>query len=809
MHAYAAPAASNPATYTAIPGLYSTGVDNSGALLPQGVVDCHYAFASTGGTAFGTSASSPTCPISGIFGATANTTIFPANGAWMAPTTTSQWLLPANPSKFLYDQTKNGTYTWTLIFTLPATLDPTTASFNAQWVVDNYGYITLNGTTISTIPRSAGASAFQRWTPFSATSGFVAGTNTMVFYVTNAAGRGANPTGLQVNFLSSNVNTSTVGGFNAYDTSTTASATSGFITTKISGAPFNVDIIALNAAKNAIDTSFTGSVQVDLVNSSSGGPVNSNGCNASWPVIQTLSPNPTFVTSNNGRLTVNFTEFNAWPNVRVRISDPSTASPIAQGCSTDNFAIRPNSLTITASDSNWSAAGTTRMLSNTSTSGGAVHKAGQAFTLSATALNAVGSVTSNYTGNPNATLTSCLQPSTGCTLGILSTGTWSGTLGTIVSNTASYSDVGAFTMQLVDSTFAAVDAADGSTPAQMDINSSASAGRFVPDHFDLTTSDTPVFATFNTSNAQCSGTVPNRSFTYIGQPFGYLTAPTATLYGRNSSGNTTVNYSNALWHTPIMNDLYANTPNMLLDTSLTTASAVTANNNGTGNVVINTRDMLAYIRNTTTPQASFNANLSLTLTANDTSESTFSGNGVISTNSPAVFNGTGNGIAFDAGNLLYYGRLFISNANGSTALDLPVAIQTQYWNGTNFVTNHADNCTRIVASNVAMGNYQQNLAPCKSAVSISGALIKGLGILLLSAPGASNNGSVDLTINLASASGNTCLTAGGSASPSTSAAQSYLQGKWNGNSYTLNPVARATFGVYTNANQFIFLQELY
>ncbi len=143
-------------------------------------------------------------------------------------------------------------------------------------------------------------------------------------------------------------------------------------------------------------------------------------------------------------------------------------------------------------------------------------------------------------------------------------------------------------------------------------------------------------------------------------------------------------------------------------------------------------------------------------------------------------------------------------------LSLPVPVQAQYWNGSNFVTNTYDNCTAIAADNVAMGNYQLNLTPCETAVSLSSPLLNGSTILNLGSPGATHNGSVDLTVNLAGAStGKTCLVSGGGQSAAVVAGMSWLQGKWSGSSYTVDPVARATFGVYRNANQFIFMQEKY
>ena len=49
-----------------------------------------------------------------------------------------------------------------------------------------------------------------------------------------------------------------------------------------------------------------------------------------------------------------------------------------------------------------------------------------------------------------------------------------------------------------------------------------------------------------------------------------------------------------------------------------------------------------------------------------------------------------------------FGRLKLTNAHGSELLNLPVPVETQYWNGAVFVTNTADSCTSLSAANVTL-----------------------------------------------------------------------------------------------------------
>jgi MSHA biogenesis protein MshQ len=80
--------------------------------------------------------------------------------------------------------------------------------------------------------------------------------------------------------------------------------------------------------------------------------------------------------------------------------------------------------------------------------------------------------------------------------------------------------------------------------------------------------------------------------------------------------------------------------------------------------------------------------------------------------------------------------------------------------------------------------------------------------LNLSGPGVGNRGWVDLRVNLSgAASGNTC--SGGVSSAATTANMPWLQGAWTGTAYDNDPTARATFGVYANPSQFIYLREMY
>src|SRR5262249_52328492 len=158
---------------------------------------------------------------------------------------------------------------------------------------------------------------------------------------------------------------------------------------------------------------------------------------------------------------------NVYRDIRVRISWPITSSTVIS-CSTDSFAIRPNQLVLTATDSDWATAATAtvmRTLNNAVADNGVVHKAGRVFTLRATAQGATGATTTNYSGaaaipTVKAGSPTCTLPAV-CVTGTLGLGTLTFASGVATSNTAHYDEVGVITLELEDSTFAGIDSSDG------------------------------------------------------------------------------------------------------------------------------------------------------------------------------------------------------------------------------------------------------------------------------------------------------------------------------------------------------------
>lgn len=636
----------------------------------------------------------------------------------------------------------------------------------------------------------------------------------------------------------------TLGAYNAFDNDLAAGTIAGPLRTKIAGRTFatssgDVRLVALNAGRTAIDTTINANnVRVQYLDASgeTGAP-DANGCYAGTTVIAT-SGNQT-LTNGVGVISPSPNIAQAYPRVRLRIYSPP-ASPTAIGCSSDLFAIRPayfDATTAAARDADWQTAGTTRALTNTVANGGAVHAAGKPFSVSGlTARNAANATTTTYQGTPSLVPGNLLLPDIAycdangyaCAPGAFSVGSWTYTAGVLSSNSATYSEVGAFTWEVEDRSFANIDAAD-STKIQRYFRSNAlmTTGRFVPASYRLV----PNLPTLQTFGSACA----TRSFTYFGQPFGYATAPIVGLTALNGLATpaATADYvgvpgAGGLWKlsTPLayaaatcsaptqtcavqreagttrMTATYAlagapppswDGSNLATDTG---AATLTSNNNGSGTLSFGATDKLALQRDPATPQAPYAAALTLALQVDDYSEA---GSMLAScaaapavAGNPTCISGTlaATALPFDAGNAFRYGRLAIANAYGSELIALPLSVEAQYWeSGGYYVANAADSCTAFNVSSLVFSNFQQNLAACETQLAPTGVQTMASGRLpvRLTAPGAGNNGSVDLALNVGSvAAGNTCV--GGA--PSAASAANL---PWFGST---NPTARASFGVF-------------
>lgn len=531
------------------------------------------------------------------------------------------------------------------------------------------------------------------------------------------------------------------------------------IFTKLSDVPFAIDILALLDA-TTINTNYSNIVEIDLVDTTS------SACPTGTGLIS--ASNISFTAGDSGRKTVTFGYPNAARNVKVR----ARVGASAPACSNDNFAIRPQAMIVTSPDAN-----------NNDITGTPVVVAGEPFSMTA-------STVTGYDGTPSLDPTLATgTPALGSLAGIF--GAASAVTGT-AAGTFTYTEVGHFGLlqhAVYDETFTAVDQPDDCTPDFSNVLSSgkygcsfgsvavpqtlgsSGFGRFIPARFNVS-SNTPLFSS-----------VCNSSFTYLGQPFGYLIDPVLTLTAVNSSGVVTLNYGGSYWSlsSTLGARHYSNNVSTLSLLAVATPGSIswngTSDSDGVGTVDI-VGESLTYSK-PGSPEGPFTADADLILSSTDLTDS--------------------DGVCFDPdtdgtcdnytvhsilGGELRYGQLQLQNAYGPETLPLSIPVTSEYFDGISFVPNTLDSCTTYNFSHLGLNNYQGNLVSGATLPIGSGTLISGIGnSLSLSAPGVGYDGSADLIYDL------------------DAAGLSWL--KSNGN----NPTAKATFGIFNGNQRLIYTRE--
>lgn len=160
-------------------GLYNTGVDDLGQVLPIGTIDPHYQVSGQASVAYVVPL--PTTP-GGFPWIPA-----PAGSAWIGPNPNEPW--PNDPE---------GDYHYTLSVTFNLTAaQAASASVSGFWASDNSTQLYLNGADTGF---NTDLNEFNTLASFNVTSGFVVGVNSLDFVVNNAPGgyNGGNPSGLLV-----------------------------------------------------------------------------------------------------------------------------------------------------------------------------------------------------------------------------------------------------------------------------------------------------------------------------------------------------------------------------------------------------------------------------------------------------------------------------------------------------------------------------------------------------------------------------------------------------------------------------------
>ncbi len=319
-------------------------------------------------------------------------------------------------------------------------------------------------------------------------------------------------------------------------------------------------------------------------------------------------------------------------------------------------------------------------------------------------------------------------------------------------------------------------------------------GRFTPDHFVLGASTLT-----NRADLSCA----TSTFTYLGEPL----ALSYTLVAQNVGNATTQNYAGAYakldgataskWTTIGSNDsIGLGAANVLAPlTALTSRVSISGTPSGvwtSGSGVLNANIVVG--RNGAAVDGPFTA-ATLGIAPKDS-------DGISLLSAALNFDADLNSVnerQSVGSSILRYGRARLFNAHGSELLPLAVPLVMQYYNGFGFVANAADSCTTFtltpgicgVAScaytdlsltQVTVGKLAANQTTPSLSVS---PVASGLANLNFTAPGATRDGALDLSLNV----------------------PAWLEYNWTG--AVGDPKSRATFGIHRKAEQFIYQRENY
>jgi MSHA biogenesis protein MshQ len=316
--------------------------------------------------------------------------------------------------------------------------------------------------------------------------------------------------------------------------------------------------------------------------------------------------------------------------------------------------------------------------------------------------------------------------------------------------------------------------------------SSVHMGRFYPDHFTLVSSQV--------TNAMTSGASP---FTYMGQTFDI----SFLVEARNRDEAVTSNYHAAYLTPTAIESLQLNavdSSNTDRTSRLDTSSMPTSWNinwiDGVNNLndtdLVFDRDQTAVLPLTTSPDGPYIITLNLQADHNSCDFCTeFDGDGTAELSGDLVSR---------------YGRIALSDVGGTVDATIKVPLQTQYWNGDQFIINDDDQetvfdgegyCRRQISPN-AGGNSNGQLNESDTVENGS-----SQSLTASRSPASSDREQVKLWLRLQSEQADEAITCSG-----ISGNTDWLMYNWDKNGDE-DPSAIVTFGIHRGNDRVIFRGE--
>jgi|GEM_PF-2710589 len=298
-------------------------------------------------------------------------------------------------------------------------------------------------------------------------------------------------------------------------------------------------------------------------------------------------------------------------------------------------------------------------------------------------------------------------------------------------------------------------------------------GRFYPHHF------TTAVTAGDFANACASCPTP---FTYLGQGFGYGTAPAVVATAAALDGATTGNYtgSYARLGTGGVTLSYPTTDNTQPDQDGVNpiqvnhpSSSLARSDNGDGTLTFTLNDTFAYDRSLG-EVGPFNADLTIQLTAVTDGEASANDLATATDIKPIA-----------TSNWQRYGRAVLADTYGDSANGtvLPLPLALQYYDGADFIPNTDDTAT--VFSTADLGCTEGSGGVTCVGIGVTGDAVGHGDSYTLTAD--DSTGTLLYTLLLG--------------------AEDYLQYDWNEDGTATNPVASATFGIYRGDDRFLYWRE--
>ncbi len=285
--------------------------------------------------------------------------------------------------------------------------------------------------------------------------------------------------------------------------------------------------------------------------------------------------------------------------------------------------------------------------------------------------------------------------------------------GAVVTTNQTVSEVGVYT-------FTATPSAGSYFGHTIPAATSAPIGRFIPAYFAATVNTPVLRAACNAASLDPSQT----KFAYLGQAVGYQTFPQASLTAKNVQGVTTANYGLSFFKAQAMtatsvNEMNAatgySTVNLVATASVTGRGKLEpsdfAGYDGQFNLTMSdistptpSAEQLSFARTLPYSAPVLSAALGLKLELPSTFVKDSDGVCV-----KTADNGSCLPVAFNSITApeLRYGRLRLSGgsvpeADPTNAASIPVTLSAEYWNGTAFILNTADNCSAVNFNNMTV-----------------------------------------------------------------------------------------------------------